>query len=164
MKTRHALSRSLRTSAVREVVLYGLAAGLLIAALKFMEGRFLLSEVPFAFYGGLVAFLSAGVGIWLGVSLRHEDESTSGGNMAAEVTGSAPFVRDEKRVAHLGLTPRELEILELIAAGLSNRGIAERLCVSVNTVKTHASRVFGKLGAKRRTQAVQIGRENGLIP
>ena len=53
----------------------------------------------------------------------------------------------------LGITPRELEILELIAEGLSNREIAARVFVSENTVKTHSSRVFDKLGARRRTQA-----------
>jgi ATP/maltotriose-dependent transcriptional regulator MalT len=64
----------------------------------------------------------------------------------------------------LGITPRELEILELIAAGLSNREIAEKLFVSENTVKTHSSRLFDKLRAKRRTQAVQIAKDAGLIP
>jgi Response regulator containing a CheY-like receiver domain and an HTH DNA-binding domain len=76
----------------------------------------------------------------------------------------APFLVDEKRVLDLGITPRELEILRLIAAGLSNREIADRLFVSENTVKTHSSRLFGKLGAKRRTQAVQLGKEARLIP
>ena len=64
----------------------------------------------------------------------------------------------------LGITPRELEILGLIAGGLSNREIAERLFVSENTVKTHSSRLFDKLGAKRRTQAVQLGKATLLIP
>jgi ATP/maltotriose-dependent transcriptional regulator MalT len=67
-------------------------------------------------------------------------------------------------VSKLAITPRELEILGLIAGGLSNREIAARLFVSENTVKTHSSRVFDKLGAKRRTQAVQLGKELGLIP
>jgi ATP/maltotriose-dependent transcriptional regulator MalT len=64
----------------------------------------------------------------------------------------------------LGITRRELEILELISKGMSNREIAEKLFVSENTVKTHSSRIFDKLRAKRRTQAVQIGKELGLIP
>ena len=75
-----------------------------------------------------------------------------------------PFVADETRVSQLGITARELEILGLIATGLSNREIADRLFVSENTVKTHSSRLFDKLGAKRRTQAVQIGKEFGLLP
>lgn len=63
-----------------------------------------------------------------------------------------------------GLMPREHEILGLIAEGLSNREIGERLFVSENTVKTHSARLFEKLGAARRTQAVQEGRRMGLIP
>jgi len=81
-------------------------------------------------------------------------------------SASAPqfFTLSEKRQAELGITPRELEILELIANGLSNREIAEKLFVSENTVKTHSSRLFDKLSARRRTQAVQLGKELGLIP
>jgi ATP/maltotriose-dependent transcriptional regulator MalT len=74
------------------------------------------------------------------------------------------FVADQTRVSQLGITARELEILSLIAAGLSNREIAGRLFVSENTIKTHSSRLFDKLGAKRRTQAVQIGKTARLIP
>lgn len=80
------------------------------------------------------------------------------------VPAADPFVADETRVRQLGITARELEILGLIAAGLSNREIAARLFVSKNTVKTHSSRLFDKLGAKRRTQAVQIGKTARLIP
>ena len=75
-----------------------------------------------------------------------------------------PFSVNEARLRELGITRREREILELIADGLSNREIAEKLFVSENTVKTHSSRLFDKLSAKRRTQAVQIGKELGLIP
>jgi ATP/maltotriose-dependent transcriptional regulator MalT len=75
-----------------------------------------------------------------------------------------PFSVNETQLKQLGITKRELEILELIAHGMSNREIAEKLFVSENTVKTHSSRLFDKLSAKRRTQAVQIAKENGLIP
>jgi ATP/maltotriose-dependent transcriptional regulator MalT len=80
------------------------------------------------------------------------------------VPAPATFVRDDIRLASLGVTPRELEILELIASGLSNREIADKIFVSENTVKTHSSRLFDKLGARRRTQAVQLGKQDGLIP
>jgi ATP/maltotriose-dependent transcriptional regulator MalT len=71
---------------------------------------------------------------------------------------------DEKKRQRLSITPREMEILALITEGLSNREIAGKLYVSENTVKTHSSRVFEKLGARRRTQAVQRGKEFGLLP
>jgi len=77
---------------------------------------------------------------------------------------AAPFSPNDKKREGLNITRRELEILELVAQGLSNREIATKLFVSENTVKTHCSRAFDKLGAKRRTQAVQLGKEFGLIP
>jgi DNA-binding NarL/FixJ family response regulator len=64
----------------------------------------------------------------------------------------------------LGITARELELLELVAAGHATREIADLLHVSENTVKTHASGVFDNLGANRRTQAVQKARQHRLIP
>lgn len=145
---------------MREVLVYGLACGALIALVKVVEARFLAVESSFGLYGGLLALLFAGIGIWLGVSLRRERTAP----VVKEVPVGDGFVRDEERLAELGLTPRELEILGLIAEGLSNREIAQRLFVSENTVKTHASRLFDKLGARRRTQAVRIGRESRLIP
>lgn len=155
---------SSRRRAVREILLYGLAGGVLIALLKLIEARFLVVESTFGVYGGLVALLFAGLGIWLGASLRRERTTVVVKEVPAPRSGTDAFVRDEERLAEIGLTPRELEILELIASGLSNREIAERLFVSENTVKTHASRLFDKLGARRRTQAVRIGRESRLIP
>jgi len=80
------------------------------------------------------------------------------------MVSAAPFTLNEQRLRELSITPRELEILELIANGMSNREIAEKLFVTESTVKTHSSRLFDKLSAKRRTQAVQIGKELGLIP
>jgi len=61
------------------------------------------------------------------------------------------------------LTERELEILQLIAGGLSDREIAETLNIAVNTVKKHASTIYGKLGVKRRTQAVALARDLGML-
>jgi NarL family two-component system response regulator LiaR len=109
-----------------------------------------------------VAALFASLGIWLGLRLTRHTESV----VVREVVVPAPvnFVRDQNKLESLGITPRELEILELIAAGLSNKEIAARVYVSENTVKTHSSRVFDKLGARRRTQAVQLGKELRLIP
>jgi two-component system, NarL family, response regulator LiaR len=146
----------------KHVVLYGLLAGVLIAALRLIEYRWLVVEHSVEIYGGLVAALFAGLGIWLGLKLTRRTETV----VVREVAVPAPanFVRDQAKVESLGITPRELEVLELIAAGLSNKEIAARAYVSENTVKTHSSRVFDKLGARRRTQAVQLGKELKLIP
>jgi DNA-binding CsgD family transcriptional regulator len=144
----------------KQILIYGLCGGLLVAALRLVEYRFLVVEHSVEIYGGLIALLFAALGIWLGLKLTRRKEVV----VVKEVAVTAPFSLNEKKLRELGLTPRELEILELIAGGLSNREIAEKLFVSENTVKTHSSRLFDKLSARRRTQAVQIGKELGLIP
>ncbi|MFN8669961.1 MAG: response regulator transcription factor [Gemmatimonadaceae bacterium] len=151
----------------RLVLLYGLLGGLLIAALQLVEYRWLIVAHSVEIYGAMVAAIFAAVGIWLGRRLTRpavEVEKVVVREVEVVVPAPATFERDEGRVAQLGLTPRELEVLELIAAGLSNREIAEQVHVSENTVKTHTSRVFDKLGARRRTQAVQLGKDFRLIP
>jgi NarL family two-component system response regulator LiaR len=153
---------SSRRRAVRDILIYGLSGGVLIAVLKLTEYRFLMVEHSVEIYVGLVAALFAGVGIWLGLTLTRKKTTTIIKEVPAQP--AEPFVVDEARVGQLGITARELEILGLIAAGLSNREIAGRLFVSENTVKTHSSRLFDKLGARRRTQAVQIGKTSRLIP
>jgi len=158
--TRESASSS-RRRALRDILLYGIAGGVLIAVLKLTEYRFLVLEHSMEIYGGLVAALFAGLGIWLGLTLTGKKTKTIIREVPAEAAG--PFVANEVRIRELGITARELEILGLIAGGLSNREIAARLFVSENTVKTHSSRLFDKLGAKRRTQAVQIGKSSGLI-
>jgi DNA-binding CsgD family transcriptional regulator len=146
------------------VLLYGLLGGALIVVLRLVEYRWLVLEHSLEIYGGLVAAIFAGLGIWLGLRLSRPRETVVVREVTREVPAPATFVRDQARLDSLGITPRELEILELIAAGLSNREIAARAFVSENTVKTHSSRVFGKLGAQRRTQAVQLAKEQRLIP
>ena len=143
-------------------LIYGLCGGILIVVLKLLEFRFLVVEHSIEIYGGLVAALFAGLGIWLGLKLTRKQEVIV--VKEVPVAGTQPFALNEARLKDLGITKRELEILELIAQGMSNREIADKLFVSENTVKTHSSRLFDKLSAKRRTQAVQIGKEMGLIP
>jgi ATP/maltotriose-dependent transcriptional regulator MalT len=151
-----------RRRAFRDILLYGLSGGLLILILKLTEYRFLVIEHSVEIYGALIAALFAALGIWLGLTLTRKKTSII--IKEIPVQPSEPFVADEARLAELAITPRELEILALIAAGLSNREIAARLFVSENTVKTHSSRLFDKLGAQRRTQAVQIAKTSHLIP
>lgn len=148
-------------------LIYGLTGGALIAVLRLIEFRFLVVEHSFEIYGGLIAVLFAGLGIWLGLKLTRKEEVVLLKEVVREVpvpVANEPFTVNEEQLKQLGITKRELEILELIAQGLSNREIAEKLFVSENTVKTHSSHLLDKLSAKRRTQAVQIAKENGLIP
>jgi DNA-binding NarL/FixJ family response regulator len=146
----------------KNVILYGLLGGILIALLKVVEYRYLVVEYSVEIYGGLIAAIFAGLGVWLGLRITRPALPPQTVVTVAAAPGT-PFVRDAAQVETIGVTPRELEILQLIAQGLSNREIAEKLFVSENTVKTHSSRLFDKLGAKRRTQAVQLGKQRGLI-
>jgi len=164
---------------------YGLGGGALIVLLKLTEYRFIVVEHSVEVYGGLIALLFASAGIWVGLTLTKTKEvvvvrevlashgpalsvpngpALSPSNGPALSPSNGPFAVNESKVTALGITPRELEILQQIANGLSTREIATTLCVSENTVKTHASRLFGKLEVSRRTQAVVAGRRLGLIP
>jgi len=146
----------------RHIILFGLAGGVLITLLKWTEYRYLVVEHSIEIYGGLTAATFSAFGIWLGLRLTRKQIVLK--EVHVPVPAGQPFVVNSKKQEELEITPRELEILELIAKGMSNREIAEKLFVSENTVKTHSSRVFDKLGAKRRTQAVQLGKEFGLLP
>lgn len=147
---------------LRHVLIFGLVGGALVVLLKLTEYRLLVIEHSFELYAGLIAAIFAAFGIWLGIRLNAPRREV----ITVEIPqqNNQPFLLNEKKRDELNITPRELEILELVAAGLSNREIAGKLYVSENTVKTHCARAYDKLGAKRRTQAVQLGKELGLIP
>jgi DNA-binding CsgD family transcriptional regulator len=140
----------------KTILLYGLLGGILVVVLQLTEYRFLVLEHSLEIYGGIVAAIFAALGIWLGLKLTKTKE-------VIVVKEPEPFAINQARLEELGISRREHEILTLIAAGMSNREIAERLFVSENTVKTHLGNLFEKLNAKRRTQAVQIAKESGLI-
>ncbi len=146
----------------RHVLMYGLIGGILIALLQWTEYRFLVVEHSIEIYGGLIAATFAVLGIWLGLKLTAKRQTIVVREVPVPAEGT--FIPDERKREDLHITRREHENLELIAQGLSNREIAEKLFVSESTVKTHSSRVFDKLGARRRTQAVQLGKEFGLLP
>jgi DNA-binding CsgD family transcriptional regulator len=147
---------------VKRVLFYGLVGGVLIALLKLLEYKHFVRAYPTEVYGGLVAVIFTAVGLYFGLRWARTKPEVVVKEVRVPLAG--PFVLDAQRVKDLGLTPREHEILGLIAEGLSNREIGERLFVSENTVKTHSSRLFDKLGVNRRVQAVQKGKELGLIP
>jgi ATP/maltotriose-dependent transcriptional regulator MalT len=151
----------------RHVLIFGLVGGLLIAILQYTEYRFIVIEHSVELYGALVAVLFATFGIWLGLRITRRRETMEKEVLPASGRSSepsSPFSPNTAQQQSLGITDRELEILSLIARGLSNREIATQLFVSENTVKTHCSRTFDKLGAARRTQAVRRGKELGLLP
>jgi DNA-binding CsgD family transcriptional regulator len=149
-------------AAMKRVLLYGMIGGLLIALLKVIEYQYFVRAYPTEVYGGLIALIFTAVGIYVGLRWTRSKEVVV--VREVRVPADGPFVLDTAKLQELGITPREHEILGLIAEGLSNREIGEKLFVSENTVKTHSSRLFDKMSVNRRVQAVQKGRELGLIP
>jgi len=139
---------------LRTILIYGVAMAILIGLLKVVEYKYFVRDIPLEFYIGAVAVMFTGLGIWAGLRLTRPKIVRVGG----------PFERDEAALKRLGISRREYEVLELVAAGLSNQDIAGRLFVSTSTVKTHVSSVLAKLDASRRTEATAKAKEMRIIP
>lgn len=144
---------------MKRVLLYATVGGALLALLQYIEYQHFVRAYPGEVYGGLLALIFTAVGVYVGLRWTRARE------VVREVrVPASPFVLNDGVLKELGITPREHEILCLIAQGLSNKEIGEKLFVSENTVKTHSSRLFEKMNVNRRVQAVQKARELGLIP
>ena len=146
----------------KNILIYGLVLGVLIAGLKFAEYSLILRNNSFEIYAGLIALLFTTVGIWAGSKFVKKKEVV----IVKEVMVQAPadFVVNENNLKHFNISKRELDVLALMAQGLSNQEVADKLFVSLNTVKTHSSKLFEKLNVERRTQAVQEAKKLGLVP
>jgi len=138
----------------KTILIYAIALAALTGILKFIEYRFFVRDLSLEFYLGVVAILFAGLGVWAGLRLTRRKV----------VIANPDFKLNEPELQRLGISKREYEVLELMAQGLSNQEIADKLFVSLNTVKTHSSNLFMKLDARRRTQAVRRAKEFGLLP
>ncbi|HYI49706.1 MAG TPA: LuxR C-terminal-related transcriptional regulator [Allosphingosinicella sp.] len=135
----------------RPVILYALALGLGAALLAWLEYRYAMRAFSTEIYIAMIASGFVALGIWAGIRLTPRPTP-------------AGFERNREAIRSLGLTPRECEILELLAAGQSNKEMARALGISPNTVKTHVARVYEKLEVQRRIQAVEKARWLALIP
>lgn len=151
-------------SKYKTVWLYGVSLAILLLLLKWLELKFVIYDHAFELYAGSIAILFTGLGIWLSKKLSKPRIEQLVVEKTVIRDPSLPFVVNEKEMARLGISLRELDVLQLMAEGLSNQEIADRLFVSLNTVKTHAARLFEKLDVQRRTQAVERGKQAGLIP
>jgi NarL family two-component system response regulator LiaR len=138
----------------KTILLYGLALAALIALLKFFEYQYFMRDLSLEFYLGVLALFFTALGIWAGLQL------TSAKRLRPQ---TADFELNSSELEKLGISKRELEVLNFMAVGLSNQEIADKMFVSLNTIKTHTSNLFVKLDVKRRTQAIQKGRELRLI-
>ena len=138
----------------KSIILYGVAMAVLMGSLKFAEYRFYVRDLSLELYLGLVAVIFVGLGIWIGRRLTS----------VRVIAPESEFKVGESDLKKLGITKREYEVLGLIALGLSNKEIADKLFVSTSTIKTHTSNLFLKLDASRRTQALQRAKELQIIP
>ena len=137
------------------MVLYGLALAVLVFILKYFEYRFWIRDLRVEVYIGVVAVLFTALGVWVGSKLLR-------GRKEAEAV--ALHEVDEEALRRIGISGRELEVLQLMATGNSNQEIADKLFISLPTVKSHSSSLFGKLAVRRRTEAVHKAKSLGLIP
>ncbi|MEP1151769.1 MAG: LuxR C-terminal-related transcriptional regulator [Balneola sp.] len=136
----------------KTVLIYGLALALLVFLLEYFEYRFFIREMSSELFVFIIALTFTGLGLWVGKKLTNQTKIES-----------PPFEQNEKAIRYLKISERELEVLELVAEGLSNKQISEKLFVSVNTTKTHLSHLYEKLEVKRRTQAVEKAKSLKLI-
>jgi len=145
------------------IILYGSSLALLLLLLRGLELFVLFSPQSQDIYMGIIALLFTGLGIWLAMKLAKPRTETIIVEKPIYVSSNNDFTPNEAEIENLSISKRELEVLQLMAEGLSNKEIAEKLFVSLNTVKTHSSKVFEKLDVKRRTQAVEKAKKSGII-
>jgi DNA-binding CsgD family transcriptional regulator len=148
----------------RSEIIYGVSLAAVLQLLKWLEWRFIIMNHMFEVYAGLIALLFTALGIWLALKLSKPKIDTVYIEREVRVKDTGEFLFNNVAFDSLGLSKRELEVLQLMAKGFSNQQIAEQLFVSLNTIKTHSSKLFEKMEVQRRTQAVDMAKKMNLIP
>ena len=139
----------------RSTYLYAVSMAALLFLLKLIDYKYLVYDLQMEYYVGIIAVIFTLLGLWIGRKLtatQRPEVGLSGGSSSVRISP-----------ADLGISPRESEVLHLIAAGHSNQEIADALFLSLNTIKKHTSTLFRKLEAERRTQAIEKARQIGLL-
>lgn len=142
---------------------YGISLCGLLFLLNWLKLRFIIIDHAFEIYAGSLAVIFTGLGIWLALKLSKPKIKTVIVQQPVYIPKN-DFVLNEPELNKLQISKRELEVLNLMALGLSNTEIAGQMFVSLSTVKTHAHKLFEKLEVARRTQAIDKGKRLGLIP
>lgn len=143
-------------------ILYGVSLALLLFLLKWLELKLIIVNHAYEAYMGAIAIFFTALGIWLALKLTKP--KTVVVEKPVYINSTSEFTINQSELDKLGISKRELEVLQLMAEGLSNQEISERLFVSLNTIKTHSAKVFEKMEVKRRTQAVEMGKRLCIIP
>ena len=148
----------------KSVFLYGISLAILLFSLKWLELRLVILDHAFEIYIAAIALIFTGLGIWLALKLAKPKIRTVIVEKEVYVEKQADFSVNQAELDKLGLSRREFEVLQLMAEGLSNQEIASRLYLSLNTIKTHSSKLFEKMDVERRTQAIEMAKKLGIIP
>ena len=135
---------------IKTILIYATGLAVLAGLLQFIEFQYAVRVLPGNFYVFLIALLFTGLGVWAGWKLTAKPRP-------------GPFQPNQKAIDYLGISERELEVLQLLEQGLSNQKIADTIFVSANTVKTHLRHLYEKLDVSTRTEAVRKARELRLI-
>lgn len=147
-----------------QIIIYGISLALLLFLLKWLETRYIMLDQQLDVYLGIIAVLFTALGIWLALKIRKPKVETVIIEKKIVLSTGPGFILNEDEVRRLNLSKRELEVLQLMADGLSNQEIASKLFVSLNTIKTHSAQIFEKMEVKRRTQAVDMAKRLCIIP
>jgi len=147
----------------KEILLYCVSMALILFVLKWLEANFIVLDYRLDLFIGAIAIVFTVLGIWLALKLVKPKVETRIIEKEVYVDNSARTEINQEEIVNLGISKRELEVLDLMATGLSNEEIAGKLFIGVNTVKTHSSNIFLKLDVKRRTQAVEKAKRLNII-
>lgn len=147
----------------KEFLIYGISMALVLLLLKILEAHFIVFNYRLDFFIGAIAIVFTVLGVWLALKLVKPKVVTQIVEKEVYIKSLEISEINEKEIAELGISKRELDVLSLMAQGLSNEEIAGRLFISLNTVKTHSSNMFVKLDVKRRTQAVEKAKRLKII-
>lgn len=143
-------------------LLYGCALAISLLLLKWLEAKYIIYNQSFEMYAGIIALLFTALGVWLAIKLIQPKTII----VEKEVLENdiTDVVINTLEIEKLGLSKREIEVLNMLATGLSNQEIGDQLYISLATVKTHVSKLYDKLDVKRRTQAIEKAKRLGIIP
>lgn len=145
------------------IIGYGLVMALVLFLLKWLELQFVIIDYEFELYISCIAVLFTTLGIWLAHKLARPKKEIVYVEKPVYIDRTTPAEINENAIAESGISKREIEVLKLMAEGLSNQEIAEKLFLSLSTVKSHSSNLFGKLDVKRRTQAIEKAKSMNII-
>jgi NarL family two-component system response regulator LiaR len=151
-------------SKYKSFIAYGVSLALLLFVMKWIQLRSIIWDHSVEIYMGVIALLFTGLGIWLAIKLTKPKVEKVVEEKIVYIKNNSDFTINEIALQQSGISKRELEVLQLMADGFSNQEIADKLFVSLSTVKTHTSSLFEKLDVRRRTQAIEKAQRMQLIP